>query len=185
VSADRLRQSHRRLAGEIRQRQGHRQGEPSRVKPEAELRCEPARELEPARDPALLLPQEFRDGLEAEPIVLGERGDDAGLVHGTYGLSRRVGGEDPCLHGDARDRLDDNRDLTLAFGTPAKEAFEAVEDFKDAFSDPGDAQGQRLKVARINVRVLAAQVLEARAQELRRDEVNEAHGASSERGRIW
>jgi len=143
VSADRLRQSHLRLASEIRQRQGDRQGEPPCVEPEAELRGEPARELEPARDPALLLPQEFPDGLEAEPIVVDERGDDAGLVHGTCGLSRRVGGEDPCLHGDARDRLEDDRNLTLAFGTPAKEAFEAVEDLEEALPDPGDAQRNR------------------------------------------
>jgi hypothetical protein len=68
---------------------------------------------------------------------------------------------------------------------PAKEAFEAVEDLKDAFPDPGDTQRQRLKVRRIAVRVLAAQVLEARAQLLLGDEVNETHRASSERGRIW
>jgi hypothetical protein len=90
VSLDGPGEAHLLRGAEHRQRASHREREASAVDARGELGREPAREREARLDPVLLLPEELGDRADGE-VVVGERGDDARLVHGAGGLRGRVG----------------------------------------------------------------------------------------------
>jgi hypothetical protein len=88
-----------------------------------------AGEREAARGPAALLPGAPGDVQEREAVVVGERGDDARLVHGAERARRCVGREqEQLLVGGGTRGLDDDLDVRGATGAQLGEALEAVDD---------------------------------------------------------
>jgi len=71
--------------------QGHRQRQGAPINSPAELWRQAAGEGETAIDPGLLVTEKPGDTWQGELVVVQERGDDAGLVHGAGGLAGGVG----------------------------------------------------------------------------------------------
>jgi hypothetical protein len=164
--------------------QGHGEGEAPGVQPRAELGREAASQKEPALHPGLPSSQELRDRRGRQSVLLGQRRDHPGLVHGAYGLSGRVGLEDSSFPHDARDRLEDHGDLPSTFGPPLGHAFESVEDLEASLLGWGDAKGQGGKRA-LSIRALAPQRGEAGLETIEGDIQDQVHRAESSTGRIW
>ena len=174
------------LLGVTEGREAHRhgEGEAPRIEALTQLRREAASQEEPALDPGLLSGEELRDGRRREPVLLGKRRDHPDLVHGTQGLSGRVGLEESGLPSDAGDGLEDHRDLFQAFGPPPSQTLESVEDLEGAVLRRRHAQGQRGKIA-LSIRALAPKRPEAYAETIEGDLQDQAHGDHSSAGRIW
>jgi len=167
-----------------REVQCHGEGEAPRIEALAQLRREAASQEEPAFDPGLLSGEELRDGRGREPVLFGKRRDHPDLVHGTQGLSGRVGLEESGLSSDAGDGLEDHGDLPQAFGPPPGQALESVEDLEGAVLRRRHAQGQRGKIA-LSIRALAPERREAHAETIEGDLQDQAHEDHSSAGRIW
>jgi hypothetical protein len=60
------------------------------IEQEAERRSELAREGEAALDPGAFLPQHLPDRHERQAVIVGQRGGDVGLIHGSDGAGRGV-----------------------------------------------------------------------------------------------
>jgi hypothetical protein len=174
------------LLGVTEGREAHRhgEGEAPGVEPFAQLRREAASQEEPALDPGLLSSEEFRDRRGREPVLVRKRRDHPGFVHGTGGLSGRVGLEESGLASDAGDGLEDHGDLPQAFGPPPGQALESVEDLEGAVLRRRHAQGQGGKIA-LSIRTLAPERREAHAETIEGDLQDQAHGNHSCAGRIW
>lgn len=160
----------------------HRHGEAPAVESKSELRREAASEKETALDPGLLSAKELRDGRGGELIFVHQGSHDSGLVHRCESPPRSVGGEDPGLHGDAGDGLDDDGDLASALAPPDDHAFEAVEDLEAPIRSPSDAKGHGGQVA-LWIGVFAAKRGQGGAQLFDGDKEDEAHGFRVSRGR--
>jgi len=123
------------------QRQRDREREPAPIEPRGQVGRQPAREREPPLDPQRPAPQELGDGGLGHLVILVQRGDDPGLVHGAGGLGGRVGVQEACLHGGgALDGLDDGRNFRQTVRAPAGQALEAVEDLEGV---PGGRHAKR------------------------------------------
>jgi len=169
---------------EGREAQRHGEGEAPRIEAFAQLRREAASQEEPTFDPGLLSGEELRDCRRREPVLLGKRRDHPDLVHGTRGLSGRVGLEETGFASDAGDGLEDHGDLPQAFGPPPGQALESVEDLEGAVLRRRHAQGQGGKIA-LSIRALAPERREAHAETIEGDLQDQAHGDHSSAGRIW
>jgi hypothetical protein len=60
------------------------------IEQEAQRWGELAREGEAALDPGAFLPQHLPDRHERQAIIIGQRGRDVGLIHGSDGAGRSV-----------------------------------------------------------------------------------------------
>jgi hypothetical protein len=147
-----------------------------------EVRVELLEEKQPPRDPGLLASEGLRDRGKAQAVVVHQRGDDVRLVHGAHAATGGVRGEHGRLQGEARDRLDDDRDLGASLGTPARESLEPVDDLVVPAFDLGDPDRQLGEGRRAGPR--APQPGERRAQASDPDE-KDAHGFPPSRLRIW
>lgn len=184
VATDHLGQAHLLPLPEDAQGQRHRKGKRFLIQAPGELRGELSGKEEPAVGPGLLLPQEPPGRLGREAVLLDERPDDAGLVHGPEGAHGGVGLQHPGLRGDPLDGLDDNGDLGAALAFPDDEALEAVEDFEHTVLGGRDADRERRQRFRA-IGALPAKRPERGPQAVDRDVKDEGrHGASS-RGRSW
>jgi hypothetical protein len=172
------------LATTIEGTEGARHGEtkPAVLEETLEILVELLQQKQPSRDPGLLAPQELRDRREAQAVVLHERLDDVRLVHGAHAASGGIGGEHRRLHGDARDRLDDDRDLALALGAPACETLEPIDDLVVPAFDLGDPD-RKLGEGR-GTATRSAKPRQRRAQASDRHETD-AHGLPPSRLKIW
>jgi hypothetical protein len=175
-----------RLLGVTEGREVHRhgEGEAPGIEPLAQIAREAACQEEPALDPGLLSSEELRDRRGRESVLVGERSDHPDLVHGTQGLSGRVGLEESGLSSDAGDGLEDHGDLPQAFGPPPGQALESVEDLQGAVLRRRHAERQRGKIA-LSIRALAPQRREAHAETVEGDLQDQAHEDHSSAGRIW
>jgi hypothetical protein len=168
-------------AAEGTKRQGHREREPSPVKPRREIRAQPPREREPALDPERFSPESLGDGGFGELILVAQGGDDAGFVHRAGGFRGSVGVEKSSLHRrEGLDRLDDDGDFGAPLRAPEGQSLEAVEDLEGAVPRGGDAKRQRRQIAAIGS--LAAQRRERCAKPVDRDG---DHGVAPGSGRSW
>jgi hypothetical protein len=167
--------------GKHRQSASRGEGQAPAVHARGELGRKPSREREARLDPVLLLAEELGDRGDRELVLVGERGDDARLVHGAGRLRGRVGRKQRRLHRRARDRLDHDGHLGSAFPSQQGQTLEAVEDLVVAVAGRGDAKRHRGERAWA-VGALAAQ---------RRERVPEArdgdddHGVASGSGSSW
>jgi len=141
VAPDRVGEAPLLPRGEGRKSDGHGEAEAPGIEPHLELSREPPRENEPALDPGLPPPQDLPDRQGGESVLLVEGRDDAGLVHGARGLSRRVGLEEAGLERDGASGLEDDGDLSAALRAPAGQALESVDDLEGAVLPLGHAQG--------------------------------------------
>ena len=147
-------------------------------------RSQPAAERQAAIDPAAAAAEQLGDLRGRELVVIGQRADDARLVHGTQRGARGVGLEQPGLAHDTGRVLDDHRHVGVAVATPARQALEPIEHLVGAVVGRGDAQRQRGEPAR-GIGARAAQGRQ-RGSELRDRQIEHgAHGRASSRGRSW
>jgi hypothetical protein len=164
--------------------EGGGEGEAAGIEAGGQLGGEAAGEREAPIDPGLLAAEELGDGGQGEAVLVGERGDDAGLVHGAEGLPGRVGGEETRLGGGAGDGLDDDGDPAEPLAGPAGQALEAVEDLEGAVGGGGDAQRQRREIGPA-VGPRAPQGRPGGPEAVGRNFEDGIHRAASSTGRIW
>lgn len=110
------------------QRDRHRQA--AAVEPAAQFRRQAARKGQAALDPRRFVVEQLGDGSRALLVVVHERRDDTGLVHGPRGLACSVGGQEPSLHRAAVDWLHHDGDFLPPLASPGDETLEAVDDFE-------------------------------------------------------
>jgi hypothetical protein len=103
------------------------------IQSKAELWCEAAGKHEAPGHPGLLAAQELGDGHRGELVLIDKRLYNPGFVHGACGLPGSVGFEKSCLHGDSRNRLDHDGDLSASFSLPDDQALETIDNFVGAF----------------------------------------------------
>jgi len=145
---------------------------------------EPAAEGQAPVHPAPAAAEQLGDLGGREVIVVGQRADHTGLVHGAQGPPWRVGVEQPDLADDAGGVFYDHGHVGVAVAGPAGEAFEAVEHLVRAVQRRGHAQGQRGEGAR-GIGARPAQRRQRRG-ELRDGEVeDEGHDGGPSTGSSW
>jgi len=88
-------------------------------------------------DPGLLVAEKGGDGRRGQLVIVQERGDDPGFVHGACRLADGVGRKQPGLHGRARDLLHHDGDLCPALDLPGHQALEAVDDLEASLRSRG------------------------------------------------
>jgi hypothetical protein len=145
---------------------------------------EPTAERETAIHPGPAAAEQRGDVRGGQVIVVGQRADHAGLVHGAQGPPRRVGVQQAGLGHDAGGVLDHHGHVRVAVAGPVGEALEAVEHLVGAVAGRGHAQGQRSEGAgRIGAR--PPQRRERRGEPIDRELEHERHGRAASRGRSW
>ena len=145
---------------------------------------EPAAEGQAPVHPAPAAAEQLGDLGGREVIVVGQRADHAGLVHGAQGPPRGVGVEQASLADDAGGVFHDHGHVGVAVAGPAGEAFEAVEHLVGAVPRRGHAQGERGEDAR-GIGARPAQRRQ-RGGELRDGEVeDEGHDDGPSTGSSW
>jgi hypothetical protein len=158
--------------------------EPPGVDLPGHVRGEATAEGQAAIDPAPAAAEELGDLGGREVIVVGQRADHTGLVHGAQGPSRGVGVEQARLADDAGSVFDHHGHVGVAVAGPAGEAFEAVEHLVRAVPRRGHAQGQRGEGAR-GIGARPAQRRQRRG-ELREGKVeDEGHDGGPSTGSSW
>jgi hypothetical protein len=145
---------------------------------------QPAAERQAAIDPAAAAAEQLGDLRGRELVVIGQRADDARLVHGTQRVARGVGLEHPGLAHDAGGILDDHGHVGVAGTGPVRQAFEPIEHLVGAVAGCGDAQRQRGEPAR-GIGPRAAQRRQRGGEVRDRQVEHGAHGRASSRGRSW
>lgn len=109
---------------------GEAQGEPSFIDPRVKAPREPSLEGITLRDPGALSAQELGHRRVGQAVVLDERGDHPGLVHGRSGPPGSVGTKQERLGLVAAGLLDEDGEL-LEAGIPGRpQALEAVDDLE-------------------------------------------------------
>jgi hypothetical protein len=146
------------------------------------VRGEPAAEGQASVHPAPAAAEQLGDLGGREVIVVGQRADHAGLIHGAQGPLRGVRLEQPGLAGDAGGVFDHHRHVRVAATGPVGEALEAVEHFVAAVAGRGHAQGQRGERAR-RIGARSPQRRECGGQPIDRDVEHEVHGRGPSTGR--
>jgi hypothetical protein len=144
----------------------------------------PATERQAAIDPAAAAAEQLGDLRGRELVVIGQRADDARLIHGAQRGARGVGLEQPGLAHDAGRVLDDHRPVGVAVATPARQALEPIEHLVGALAGRGDAQRQRGEPAR-GIGTRAAERRQRGGEVLDRQVEHSAHGGAPSRGRSW
>ena len=183
MAADGVGQAHLVGAREGGDGESGGEGEAAGIESDRQLGDEAAGQRQAAPDPGLLAAEELGDGGQGEAVLVGERIDDAGLVHGAEGLPGRVGREETRLGGRAGDVLDDNGDLAEPLAGPAGQALEAVEDLEGAVGGEGDAQRQRREIG-LAVGPRPPQGRPGGPETVVRDFKDGIHRAASSTGRI-
>jgi hypothetical protein len=153
------------------------------IQAEAESRRKPAGQGQAPLDPGLLPAEDLPYGGDREAVVLEERPDDVGLVHGADRPGGGIGRQEPRFHRHSRGALDHDGDLPAALRGPGGQALEAVDHLVDAVAGGGDAEGKRREEGAF-VAALAAKHAQARLDPPDGDALDEVHRGSS-RGRIW
>jgi hypothetical protein len=148
------------------------------------VRGEPAAEGQASVHPAPAAAEQLGDLGGREVIVVGERADHAGLIHGAQGPPRGVRLEQPGLADDAGGVFHDHRHMGVAGAGPAGEALEAVEHLIGAVPRRGHAQGQRGEGAG-GIGARPSQRRQRGGEPIDRDVEHEAHGWGASRGRSW
>lgn len=184
VAADGVTKTALLLLGECRKRQGYAETQAATLQPLSKLRNEPPCDGEPAFHPGLLPSQELRDGGGGQAILRLERGGHAGFVHGGGGTAGSIGLEEPRLERDARDRLEDDRDLLAAFRAPLGQALESVENFQSTVFSLRDAKRHRREVFLSPPRRAAERSQRSR-QALQRHHLDKTHAPASSSARSW
>jgi hypothetical protein len=136
---------HARLvtAGQRRQGGGRGRRQPPGVDVPDHVGGQPAAEGQAPVHPAPAAAEQLGDLGGREMIVVGQRADHAGLVHGAQGPPRGVGLEQARLADDADGVFHDHGHVGVAVADPVGEAFEAVEHLVGALTGRCDAQRQR------------------------------------------
>jgi hypothetical protein len=147
VSADCVGETALLPGGKAAQSQGDREGHVSGVEAILQLGSQPPRQEQAPFHPSLFARQKLGDGVRREAVLLRQRGDHAGLIHGAGGLGRRVGLEQAGLAADPRNRLDDHGYLAQAIGTPLCQTLETVEHLEVSVVPLSHAQRQGSQVA--------------------------------------
>ncbi|MBI3725025.1 hypothetical protein HY251_13880, partial [bacterium] len=124
---------------------GGRHADPPLIEGGGHAIGEVAGEREAGLDPSLLPSEELGDLLHAQRVLVDERGDDAGFVHGACGAAGLVGGKQEGL-GERRGRILDQDGDVGAIG-PLGQALEAV-DHLQAAVEAGDADRHGRQVPR-------------------------------------
>jgi hypothetical protein len=158
-----------------RQGRGRGGGEAAGVDVRCDVGREPPAKREPAIDPPPAAAEQLADLGRREVIVLGERADDAGLVHGAQGLPRGIGLEQAGLGYDAGGVFHDHGHVRAAVMGPVGEALEAVEHLVGALPGRRDAQGQRGEGAR-RIGARPPERRQRGGESIDRDVEHEAHG---------
>lgn len=105
--------------------------------------AELARQCQPPADPIGPAPQQRRDRLGTEPVVVAQRGDDPRLVEGRERPARSVSPQQRALGlGHAQPAFDQDPGVRGARAAPALEALEAVEDLVVSVVAGEHAQGE-------------------------------------------
>lgn len=145
---------------------------------------QPAAEDEAAIDPPPAAAEQLGNLCRRELIVVGERPDDTGLVHGTDRAPRAVRVEQPRFAHDAGGVLDDDRDVRVPVARPLRQALEPVEDVVGAIIIRGDAHREwREPAGGIGAR--AAQRCQRGSEALDRHLPDRAHGRAASSGSSW
>jgi len=143
---------------------------------------EPAAKGQPALDPRPAAAEQLGDLARRKMIVVGQRADDAGLVHGAQGAPRRVGLEQPGLGHDAGGVFDHHGHVRVAVAGPVGEALEAIEHFVGALTGRSHAQGQRGEGAG-GVGARSAERRECGREPIDREREHARHGRAASRDR--
>jgi hypothetical protein len=159
-----------------------RRREPTRIDVRSQDRREPTPEDQAALHPAAAAAEQLGDLGGREVIVVGQRADHAGLIHGAQGSPRGVRLEQPGFADDAGGVFDHHRHVRVAAAGPLGEALEAVEHFVAAGAGRGHAQGQRGERAR-GIGARPPQRRECGGQLIDRDVEHEGHGRGASTGR--
>jgi hypothetical protein len=163
---------------------GRGRGEAAGIDLRGHVRCEPAAEGQAPVHPAPAAAEQLGDLGRREVIVVGQRADHAGLVHGTQGPPRGIGLQQARLGHDADGVFDHHRHLRGALARPPGEALEAVQYLIGPVAGRGHAQGQRGQGAgRIGP---GSPQRCQRGRELRdRERVHAGHGGAGSTGNSW
>jgi hypothetical protein len=149
-----------------------------------DVRCEPAAEGQAAVHPAPAAAEQLGNLGGREVIVVGERADHAGLIHGAQGPPRGVRLEQARLGDDAGGVFHDHGHVGVAGAGPAGEALEAVKHFVGTVARRRDTQGQRGEGAG-GIGARPPQRRQRGGEPIERDLEHEAHGWGGSRGRSW
>ena len=124
---------------------GERWADGSPVHSPLDLRREVGSQRESSYDPGLAPVEQLRDRRQTEVILLVQRTDDARLVHRSGGARRSIGSQQQKLAlGHATAGFDHRRHPCEPLFLPAREPFEAVDDFVAALPVGHDADRQIL-----------------------------------------
>jgi hypothetical protein len=145
---------------------------------------EPAAEGQAPVHPAPATAEQLGDLGGREVILVGQRADHTGFVHGAQGPPWRVGVEQPGLADDAGGVFHDHGHVGVAVAGPAGEAFEAVEHLVRAVPRRGHAQGQRGEGAR-GIGARPAQRRQRRGELREGDVEDEGHDGGPSTGSSW
>ncbi len=171
-------------ARQRRQGRGRGGGEPPVIDVARQVRGEAAPEGQASVHPAPAAAQELGDLAGRQAVVVGQRADHPGLVHGTQRAARGVGFEQAGLAHDAGGVFHDRGHVRVAVPCPARQALEAVEHFVGAVAGRGDAQGERGEGAR-GIGAGPPQRRQRRGEPLEGELEHERHGRGSSTGRSW
>jgi hypothetical protein len=148
------------------------------------VRRGPAADGQAPVHPAPAAAEQLGDLGGGEVIVVGQRADHAGLIHGAQGRPRGVSLEQPGLADDAGGVFHDHGHMHVAGAGPVGETLEAVEHFVGAVPGWEDAQGQRGEGAG-GIGARSAQRRQLRGESIDRDVEQDAHGREASTGRSW
>jgi hypothetical protein len=159
------------VGGEGGQGVGERGTEASLLEPPLGGGSETVGEGEAAGHPGLAAPEEAGDRGDREPVVADEGIDDARLVQGVDGARRGVRAQQEGLAlGQGAGPFEDGGDLLQAYGRPAGQALEPIDDLEGAVVLRDDPQREVCERLRRRVaRRARAQGREARAQTVDRE----------------
>jgi len=184
VAHDGLGETRLLAAGNARQAVGGGGRKAAVVEVRGQLGGEVTTEREPAIHPGATPTRGLGDLCGGEVIVVRERTDHARLVHGAHGASWGVGLKHPDLAHETGGVLHDHGDVGVALAAPAGQTLEAIEDLVGAVTGRSHPQGQRGQGHR-GIGARSPEGSERGRQPIDGDVTDEAHGRSSDRGRIW
>jgi hypothetical protein len=166
------------------ERGGRRGREPAGVDVRGHLRRQAAAEQQAPLDPAAAAVEQLPELRRREAIVVGERPDDARLVHRAQRAPGRVRRQEPRLQDHARGVFEHDGHLRGPGVAPLREALEAVEHLVRPRVGRGDAQRQRGERAGA-IRARAAQRRQRRRQLRDRERQHRRRHGRGSTGSTW